>query len=66
MGEPVKGGGKISTWKLTSETRPGQRHLPAQRIHLDICAIPSHDTRPMMLRNIYGIDLGTSSLILRA
>jgi predicted nucleotidyltransferase component of viral defense system len=66
VSEPVKTGGKVSTWKLTIETRPGQKHLPAQRIHLDICAIPSHDPRPMMLRNLYGIDLGTSGLILQA
>ncbi len=66
VSEPTKTGGKVSTWKLTLETRPGQNHLPAQRIHLDICAIPSHDPRPMMLRNLYGVDLGTSGLILRA
>ncbi len=66
VSEPVKTGGKVSTWKLTVETRPGQAHLPAQRIHLDICALPSHDPRPMMLRNLYGIDLGTSGLILQA
>jgi len=66
VSEPVKTGGNVSTWKLTIETRPGRRHLPAQRIHLDICAIPSHDPRPMMLRNLYGIDLGTSGLILQA
>ena len=66
VSEPVKVGGNVSTWKLTIETRPGQKHLPAQRIHLDICAIPSHDPRPMMLRNLYGIDLGTSGLILQA
>lgn len=63
---PVKATGRVSTWKLTIETRPGRRHLPAQRIHLDICAIPSHQTRPTMLRNLYGIDLGTSGLILQA
>ena len=66
VSEPVKTGGNVSTWKLVIETRPGQRHLPAQRINLDICAIPSHDPRPMMLRNLYGIDLGTSGLILQA
>ncbi len=66
VSEPMKSGGKVSSWKLTIETRPGQRHLPAQRIHLDICAIPSHDPRPMMLRNLYGIDLGTSGLILQS
>lgn len=66
VSEPKKTGRKVSTWKLMIETRPGQHHLPAQRIHLDICAIPSHDPRPMMLRNLYGIDLGTSGLILQA
>jgi len=66
ISEPVKTGGNVFTWKLTIETRPEQRHLPAQRIHLDICAIPSHAPRPMMLRNLYGIDLGTSGLILQA
>jgi len=66
VGEPQKSAGKVSTWKLMIETRPGQRQLPAQRIHLDICAIPSHDPRPMMLRNLYGIDIGTSGLILQA
>ena len=66
VSEPVKIGGNVSTWKLVIETRPGRKHLPAQRINLDICAIPSHDPRPMMLRNLYGIDLGTSGLILQA
>jgi predicted nucleotidyltransferase component of viral defense system len=66
VSEPVKTGGNVSTWKLVIETRPGQKHLPAQRIHLDICAIPSHDPHPMMLRMLYGIDLGTSGLILHA
>jgi predicted nucleotidyltransferase component of viral defense system len=66
VGEPKQTEGRVSTWKLAIETRPGQRHLPAQRIHLDICAIPSHDVRPMMLRNLYELDLGTSGLILQA
>lgn len=66
VSEPVKTGGRVSTWKLIIETRGNQKYLPAQRIHVDICAIPSHDPRPMMLRNLYGIDLGTSGLILQA
>ncbi len=37
-----------------------------QLIHLDICSIPSYDARPMMLRNLYGVDMGTSGLILQA
>jgi predicted nucleotidyltransferase component of viral defense system len=66
VSEPVQTGGNVSTWKLVLETRPTRRDLPAQKMHIDICAIPSHDRRPMMLRNIYGIDLGTSGLILQA
>jgi len=66
VGEPVKDEGRVSTWKMSVETRPGRKDLPAQRIHLDICAISSHDARPMMLRNIYGVEMGTSGLILQA
>src|SRR5690606_18096548 len=66
VSDPIKTGWRVATWKLTVETRPGQRDLPAQRIHLDICAIPSYDPRPMMLQNRYGIDLGTSGLIFQA
>jgi predicted nucleotidyltransferase component of viral defense system len=66
VSEPRQTGGRVSTWKLRIETRPEQRHLPAQRIHLDICALPSYDARPMTLRNLYEVDLGTSGLILRA
>jgi len=66
VSEPEHTAGKVSTWKLTIETRGKTKHLPEQRIHIDICAIPSHDRRPMMLRQIYGVDLGTSGLILQA
>lgn len=66
VGDPVKEEGKVSTWKMSLETRPGRKDMPAQRIHLDICAIPSHDAHPMMLRNIYGVEIGTSGLILQA
>jgi predicted nucleotidyltransferase component of viral defense system len=66
VSDPVRDEGKVSTWKMSIETRPGRKDLPAQRIHLDICAIPSHDPCPMMLRTLYGVDMGTSGLILQA
>ena len=66
VAEPVREGGNVDTWKLRIVTRPESAHLPQQRIHIDICAIPSHDARPMMLLNHYGVDMGTSGLILRA
>ena len=65
-GEPTKESLGVDTWKLSVMTQPERKDLPAQRIHIDICAIPSHDRRPMMLRNVYGVDLGTSGLILQA
>ena len=58
--------GNVDTWKFSLITRPEGRHLPAQRIHVDVCALPSFDRRPMMLRNLQGVDLGTSGLILQA
>jgi predicted nucleotidyltransferase component of viral defense system len=66
VSDPIREEGKVSTWKMSIETRPGRKDLPTQRIHLDICAIPSHDPRPMMLRTLYGVDMGTSGLILQA
>lgn len=66
VSEPQQTAGRVSTWKMIIETRPEQRHLAAQRIHLDICALPSYDVRPLTLRNLYEVDLGTSGLILRA
>lgn len=66
VGEPKKETLGVDTWKLSVMTHPERKDLPAQRVRIDICAIPSHDRRPMMLRNVYGVDLGTSGLILQA
>ena len=66
VSDSVSAEGKVSTCKLSVETHPGWKDLPAHRIHLDIYAIPSHDPRPMMLRTLYGVDMGTSGLILQA
>jgi predicted nucleotidyltransferase component of viral defense system len=66
VAEPRRDTGDVDTWKLKVVTRPSQRDLPPQRIHIDICAIPSHDRRPRMLRNHYGVDMGTAGLIVQA
>lgn len=66
VGEPRREEGHVSTWKFSVVTRPERKDAPAQRIHLDICALPSYQPRPMMLRNVYGVDMGTSGLILQA
>ena len=66
VSEPVREQGNVDTWKLKVQTRPGRKDLPAQRINVDVCAIPSHLARPMVLINPYGVEMGTSGLILQA
>jgi predicted nucleotidyltransferase component of viral defense system len=66
VSEPQRETGNVDTWKLRVFTRPAQKHLPIQRINIDICALPSYDRQPMMLRNHYGVEMGTSGLILQA
>lgn len=66
VGEPEKETGNVDTWKMNVITRPEKKSLPSQRIHIDICTLPSHDRRPMMLRNHYGVEMGTSGLIIQA
>lgn len=63
---PVREQGNVDTWKLKVQTRPGQKDLPAQRINIDVCAVASYQVRPMVLLNSYGVDMGTSGLILKA
>lgn len=66
VGAPIREQGNVDTWKLKVQTRPGRRDLPAQRINIDVCAIPSYQPQPMLLLNPYGVDMGTSGLILQA
>lgn len=66
VSEPQRETGNVDTWKLKIITHPEQRNLPAQRINIDICAIPSYDRQPMVLRNHYEVDMGTYGLILQA
>ena len=66
VSEPRRETGNVDTWKLKIITHPEQPHLPMQRINIDICAVPSYEPRPMVLRNHYGVDMGTFGLILQA
>lgn len=66
VSEPEIDKNNVDTWKIKIETRPQHKHLPAQRINIDICAVPSYEKRPMMLLNPYGVDMGTSGLIIQA
>lgn len=66
VSEPQEDKQNVDTWKIKVETRPEQKHLPAQRINIDICSIPSYEKRPMVLLNPYMVDMGTSGLIIQA
>lgn len=66
VSEPIREQGNVDTWKIRIQTRPKEVHLPSQRIHIDICALPSYDRKPLMLRNHYGVDMGTGGLIIQA
>ncbi len=64
---PPKGnrkGADVVTWKFTVTLSPQNRAAPMQKVHVYICDLPSCDIQPMMLRNHYGVDLGTSGLIM--
>lgn len=41
------------TWKIIIQTHEAQRHLPAQRIHIDIANIPSHTATPTLIQTQY-------------
>jgi predicted nucleotidyltransferase component of viral defense system len=63
--EPKRETGNVDTWKLKVITRPEQRSMPTQRINIDICSIPSYDKKTSVLRNHYGVDMGTGNLLLQ-
>ena len=66
VSEPCKDTGNVDTWKIKVETRVKQSHIPTQRINIDICKIPSYEKQPMMLLNPYGVDMGTTGLVIQA
>jgi predicted nucleotidyltransferase component of viral defense system len=66
VSEPEKETGNTDTWKIKMITRPERPDFPTQRINIDICMLPSHERKPVMLRNYYPIDSGTSGMILYA
>lgn len=66
VSEPAKDIKNVDTWKIKIETRPEKKHLPAQRINIDICAVPSYEKQPMMILNPYGVDMGTNGLIIQS
>lgn len=40
-------------WRISIVTQPGTRNLPRQRIHLEICNVPSHDNEFLPVQGNY-------------
>ncbi|MBQ7158200.1 MAG: nucleotidyl transferase AbiEii/AbiGii toxin family protein [Treponema sp.] len=64
--EPEKENGNTETWKIKIITRPERPDFPSQKINIDICMLPSHERKVSMLKNPYGIDMGTDGVLLYA
>lgn len=64
--EPTREMGNVDTWKLQVIMNHRNKDLPMQRIHIDICAIPSYQRIPTLLINPYGVEMGTNGLIIQA
>ncbi|HBB12938.1 MAG TPA: nucleotidyl transferase AbiEii/AbiGii toxin family protein [Treponema sp.] len=64
--DPAKESGNTETWKIKVITRPERPDFPAQKINIDICLLPSHERKVSMLKNTYGIDMGTDGVLLYA
>ncbi|MCL2044012.1 MAG: nucleotidyl transferase AbiEii/AbiGii toxin family protein [Treponema sp.] len=64
--DPVKEEGNTHTWKIKIVTAPERPDVPQQHINIDVCMLPSYERRPAMIRNHYGLETGTSGLIIMA
>jgi len=63
--EPEKDILNVDTWKIKIFTQPEKKHMPAQRINIDVCGVQSYERVPLLVRNSYGIEVGTSNLIIK-
>lgn len=64
--EPEKETGNTDTWKIKVVTRPERSDLPAQKINIDICRLPSHERSVSMVRDKYGVSMGAEGILLYA
>ncbi|WP_026959865.1 nucleotidyl transferase AbiEii/AbiGii toxin family protein [Aliagarivorans taiwanensis] len=55
--------GDTSSWKISIEKEAGRPDLPRQKMHIDICAIPSFDIQRRPLINHYRVNLPTTGLL---
>lgn len=56
--------GNTSSWKISIVKESGRPDLPYQKMHLDVCAIPSFDLEKKSLINHYSILVPTEGLLI--
>lgn len=56
--------GDTSSWKISIEKQANRPDLPRQKMHIDICAIPSFDIEKRPLINHYQIAAPTEGLLI--
>lgn len=56
--------GNTSSWKISIEKEANRPDLPRQKMHIDVCAIPSFDTEKRALINHYNIVVPTEGLLI--
>jgi predicted nucleotidyltransferase component of viral defense system len=62
--DPKIKSGNTDTWTIRVITRAESRSEKQQRINIDVCRLTCFERAPMLLANYYGVDLGTSGLII--
>lgn len=56
--------GNTSSWKISIERESNRPDIPRQKMHIDVCAIPSFDVKKRPLINHYGIDVSTEGYLI--
>jgi len=56
--------GNTSSWKISIERESNRPDIPRQKMHIDVCAIPSFDVQKRPLINHYGIDVSTEGYLI--
>ena len=52
--DPDYANSQAHTWKIIIHTQETRKDLPAQRVHIDIANVPTHDAAPQLIRTHYG------------
>jgi predicted nucleotidyltransferase component of viral defense system len=56
--------GNTSSWKISIEKEANRTDLPRQKMHIDVCAIPSFDIEKRVLLNHYNVIVPTEGLLI--